>query len=149
MSISVLDLKVYLSTIDVGIIVSALGLIVTLVTLETVGKINKTFLRRKRLPKLLKSLGQRMTDLNDYLLAGDISLDSVQTLDILGKIRADLDSIYKKSKEGEVKTVIKMVKNLEKKKDKSKYSLEDLYGKLSGVFGLTENLVKDEKWKVK
>lgn len=133
----------------VGTVITVVGLIVTILTLRGVRRINATLLRRQRLPELLKSLKSRMSSLNEILLNDEPKIDSADTLDLLARIRSDLASAHSKSKEAEIKKVVKTVRDLEKKKAKSGFSLEDLYGQLGGVVVLIENLVKDDKWKIR
>lgn len=139
--------------IDFSSICSIIGLIVTIFLFFEARKIQKSFLRRARLPEITKDLGKETSELCRTMAIW--STDNKPALEILAKIKGLLEYIKPKVPSEEKKKINDLLKKFYPKKYMvlnsnlsgiSENSVWDIYCDLNTIITSLNQLIKDSKW---
>ena len=127
-----------------GLIVSGIGLVVTVLTLRKASAIQRTIFGRQRLPNLVKELAEQNSNLNRLLNTGP----DRELKEAVFVIHATLNTIASKWQNEELKAALHEVKRIKTSNEYSHVTLGHFYAMIGGVTISLEQSIKDEKWKV-
>ena len=136
-----------------GSAASIIGLIVTIFLFVEARNIQKSFLRRARLPELNKDLAKAASEISVHIKTWES--DKEPALEKFLHAKALLDNIKKKLPDDECKMVEKYLNRLQpkrlpfKKREISDLNREEafqLYSELNGLVTSLRELAKDNTW---
>lgn len=144
----------WLSNINtVGSVASILGLVVTIFLFIEARSIQKSFLRRARLPELNKDLAKATSEISVHIKSWESNKEPV--LERFSQVKALLENIKKKLPEDERKMVEKYLIKLRPKRfllqnreisELNREKAFQLYSELNGLLTSLRELAKDNTW---